>query len=153
MTALRNFATELAHGATELRALAMRAVIMQARVEALQVEAQAWELRLARAHRLGNQDLMIGAAKMCGRVAGELDAARRELVTKLDDEIALRWVLVEQRRKWMMLAEKAETNGLDISTCLLHIDLSRPEPPDDIGMHIDEEREWIARVIDRAPAN
>lgn len=150
--AIRRFGEQLAQASTELRSTARRAVLLQQRADLLDGERMAWERRVSVARLSGDFDLMAAAAKMAGRVEGQLLAARTELDECLGEEIELRRELLRQRAHWLGLVESAERLGLDVSGCLLTIDLSRPEPPPDPS-ESDGEREFVARLIDRAEVN
>lgn len=153
LVALRRFSDELTAAAAALRATAQRAVLLQLRTEELVGEGQSWERRLERARRTGDPELIEAAARMAGRVLGQLEVAREELAVCLADEAELHAVLVEERRRWMRLVEEADRMGLNTSGCLLHLDLTRPPPPADAGLPDDEEREFVARLIDRSSLN
>ena len=139
---------QLTEHASRLRTVAARARLLGEQTSTLEYELRAWERRVGRARRAGDPELLEAAAKMAGRVGGQLDAARHELAARLDDEIAIREVLLEQRCHWLRMLDDAQRLGLDVSGCVTTIDLSVPPPPDSDGLPDDEEREFVARVID-----
>lgn len=147
VSALREFAVQLDGAAGELRTVAARARLLDRRARELREEAQHWEARLQRARAFGDDELMVAAARMAGRTQGQFQAAEAELTDCLDAEAALRAGLSEERRRFHRMLEQARGIGLDVSDCLLHIDLTAP-PPDDLDLDEDEEREFVARVID-----
>lgn len=148
----RRVGEQLSHCAGTLRETAARARTLSARIEYLTAESAAWERRLRRARQLGDEKLLEAAAKMCGRVSGELAQASAELKEKLDDEMAMRERLIQYRKRFFGLANEIERMGHDASSCMTTIDLSRPPPTDDDGLPDDEERDFVARLIDQARA-
>lgn len=150
---LRTLGAQLTEAATALRVTAQRARLLSERVDYLRAESAAWERRIERAWESEDGELIIAAAKMAGRVQGELEAARVELDEKLAAEISMREMLITERSNWFRLLEEAQRLGHDVSGCMTTIDLSRPPPPDDDGLPDDEEREFVGRIIDRMDLN
>lgn len=152
VTSLRWYSEELSAAATDLRAIALRAVVLEQRASELGDEFEAWQRRLERAQYHPDPGVPVVAARIVGRVEGQLQVTRRELAVCLEEEIALRTTLIDRRRHWLRLIEENQALGLNVSSALLHIDLSRPEPPAP-EPNDDPEREFVARLIDGAPVH
>jgi hypothetical protein len=150
---VRRLGEQLSDGAGKLRETALRARTLSARVDFLSAQVAAWERRIDRASKISDPNVMVAAAKMAGRVGGQLEAARAELADKLDAEFALREILIENRKHFFRLATNLERDGYDASSCMTTIDLSRPPPTDDDGLPDDEEADFVAQLIDRARAD
>lgn len=148
MRALREFAEQLDDVAGQLRSVAARGRVLSGQAAELRAEAKRWEERLARARAFGDEELMVAAARMSGRVEGQARAAERELADCLAAEGRLRGALSEHRRAFARMLDLAQSLGLDVSNCMLHIDLTLPPPDTPPEPGEDEEREFLARVVD-----
>lgn len=145
---LKRLAEQLNEKATQFRTVAGRAALLEQRIEFLEVDSRTWEKRAAAVR--GRADLAQEAARICGRLEGQLQEARAELATLAADEAALRNLLTDGRRSFADLVERARRQGYKVDDCLLYIDLSRPDCPADDALLADEDRAFVGRVIDAA---
>ncbi len=142
---LKRLAEQLNDKASRFRTVAARAVLLEQRIELLEVDSRAWEARAKAVHDAG---LSSEVARVCGRLEGQLQAARTELAALHTDEAHLRSLLTDGRRAFAELVDQARSLGHDVSGCLLYVDLTRPECPADDSLLADEDRAFVARVID-----
>jgi len=146
---LKRLAEQLNEKATRFRTVTSRAVLTEQRLAQLDGDSDAWERRAARASLSGDPELVASVARICGRIEGQLQELRGELVTLQAEEAHLRSLLTDGRKSFAHLLEQARELGDDVSGCLLYIDLSRPEQvPDTELLNDDGERDFVARVID-----
>jgi hypothetical protein len=122
--------------------------MLSQRIEVLGTESDQWELRAQSQAVQRDPDLARDVARICGRIEGKLDSARSERVLLELEERLLRDMLVYERRRFMELLEDAQALGVDVSRCLLTIDLTRPEPPADPATIPEDEADFVARVVD-----
>lgn len=148
MRHLKRLAEQLNDKAARFRSVTERAVLLEQRIEFLVADSRTWERRAVAV--AGQPELASEVARVCGRLEGQLHSARAELASALADETHLRSLLTTERRRFAELVEQARRLGHDVSECLLYVDLTRPGRVADLGLLADDEREFIARVIDQA---
>ena len=146
---LRRMAELLNDNGRRFRETASRVALLEQRVSILETEGKGW------ADRVSSTDswdpaLAREAARILGNVEGQLQAARAELLVQRTEETELRKTLTVGRKRFADLFEQTKALGHDVSSCLLYIDLSRPECPADETLLADDDRSFVARVIDRA---
>lgn len=145
---VKRLAEQLNEKATRFRTVAGRAAMLEQRVGFLETDLKTWERR-ARAVRERRQlELLLDAERICGRIEGQLQEARAELAVLAADETHLRGLLTDERRRFADLLRETRELGHDVSECLLYVDLIRPEPLADLALCADDDREFVARVID-----
>ncbi len=143
---LKRLAEQLNEKAGRFRTVAARAVLLEQRIEFLEVDSRAWERRA----RAAQPELAADAARICGRLEGQLQESRAELATLHADEAHLRNLLTSERARFAALLSQARQLGHDVNGCLLYVDLTRPERPvDETLLADDADREFVARVIDQ----
>ncbi len=142
---LKRLAEQLNDKATRFRAVASRAVLLEQRIGFLETESKTWEQRAA---AVRGTAIASDVARICGRMEGQLDEAQAELRALQADETHLRSLLTSGRRSFAEGVEHARSAGYDVSSCLLYVDLTRPECPADETLLGDDDRRFVARVID-----
>lgn len=145
---LKRMAEQLNDNARRFRETAGRVVLLEQRVGFLETEESGWAERVRSASR--DPELAREAARISGWVGGQLAAARTELRVQLIEEREFRQTLTSGRKRFSDELEKLRAMGHDVSGCLLYIDLSRPDCPADETLLADEDRSFVARVIDNA---
>jgi chromosome segregation ATPase len=145
---LKRLAEQLNEKAARFRTAAARAALLEQRIEFLETDSKTWE-RKAVAVR-GRPELVSEVERICGRLEGQLQEARAELATLCADEAHLRNLLTDGRRSFADLVEQARRHGHKVDDCLLYIDLSRPDVPADDTLLADDDRVFVARIIDAA---
>lgn len=142
---LKRLAELLNDKAARFRTVAARAVMLEQRIEFLETDSKAWERRA----RQAQPELAADAARICGRLEGQLQESRAELGTLRADEAHLRNLLAAERNRFAALLGEARELGHDVNGCLLYVDLTRPECPSDDTLLADDGRDFVARVIDQ----
>lgn len=143
---LRELARRLNECAARFRDVATRAAILRERVAVLAGELTAWQRREAAAR--DDVRFAVEAARICGRLEGQLQESSVELGQLEAEEASLRALLTRQRADFVRMLEWARKLSLDVSECLLYIDLSAPERVADVSVLADDDRDFVARVID-----
>lgn len=143
---LKRLAEQLNEKAARFRTASARAVMLEQRIEFLESDSKTWEMR-ARTVR-GQAELFADVERVCGRLEGQLQEAHAELATLRADEAHLRNLLTDGRGSFARLLEQARSAGYDVSGCLLYVDLTRPECPADETLLADDDRAFLARIID-----
>lgn len=146
---LRRMAEQLNEKASRFRTVSSRAVLLEQRIAVLETDSVAWERRAEKVTETCDPELAANAARICGRLEGQLQETRAELAVLQNDEAFLRDLLTRERKAFAEHLDLARQLGHDVSGCLLYIDLTRPEQVADIEID-DEERSFVARVIDGA---
>jgi hypothetical protein len=145
---LQRLAEQLNDKAARFRTVVSRAVLLEQRIERLERDSRVWEMRSAAPAALRDPELAADVARICGRMEGQLQEARAELVLLHADELHLRSLLTDGRAKFAVLHERARALGFDVSSCLLYIDLTRPEQVADETLLTDDGSDFVARVVD-----
>lgn len=146
---LKRLAEQLNEKAGRFRTVAARAVMLEQRIEFLEVDSRTWEQHARAA--MGRPELHAEASRVCGRIEGQLQEARAELATLHADEAHLRNLLTTERGRFSALLGQARQLGHDVNGCLLCVDLTRPAcPADETLLADDADREFVARVIDQS---
>jgi hypothetical protein len=144
---LQSLAANLNGRAARFRTVSARAVLLEQRLALLEADSEVWERRAAR--KLNDPELAADRARICGRLEGQLQELRGELVQTQSEEAALRNELTIDRERFMRNLEHARRLGFDVSNCLLYVDLTRPARSVELGdLAEDEGREFVGRVID-----
>jgi hypothetical protein len=147
---LRRLAEQLNDKAARFRVVVSRAVLLEQRLGQLETDSVTWEARARAAARRGEPHLMADVSRICGRIEGQVQESRAELVRLHTDERHLRELLTSGREEFTRLVELARELGDDVSSCLLYIDLTRPQEVPDEDLLLDDGRDFVARVIDGA---
>ncbi len=142
---LKRLAEQLNDKAARFRTVAGRAVMLEQRIEFLETDSRTWEQR-ARVAR--GTEMAADVTRICGRLEGQMQEARTELVKLQSDEQHLRGLLTSGRAAFADLLDQARRLGHDVSGCLLYVDLSRPVCPADESLLADDDRTFVARVVD-----
>jgi chromosome segregation ATPase len=146
---VKRLADQLNEKATQFRDVSSRVVLLEQRIGFLETDWKTWERRMRGAAH--EPSLLASVARCLGRVEGQLQEARAEVATLQAEEMALRSLLTHGREEFARLLRRARALGYDVSSCLLYIDLTRPEcPADDELLADDADRDFVARVIDGA---
>lgn len=146
---LKRMAEQLNDNARRFRETAGRVALLEQRVGFLETEGASWAERV-RSTTDRDQELAREASRLCGIVEGQLMATRNELRLQLIEEREFRQTLTGGRKRFVDLLEQTRALGHDVSGCLLYIDLSRPDCPADETLLADDDRAFVARVIDNA---
>ena len=144
---LKRMAEQLNDAARRFREAAGRAALLEQRVGFLETEEAGWRDRVRSAAER-DPELATDAARIFGRVEGQLVAARAELRTHELEERELGLTLTTYRKRFADELERVRGLGHDVSGCLLYVDLSRPGCAADETLLADDDRDFIARVID-----
>ncbi len=144
---LKRMAEQLNDNARRFREAAGAVVMLEQRVGFLETERTGWAERVRSAAER-DPELATEAARLYGRIEGQLTATHGELRLKRLDERELRHTLTTFRKRFADAFEELRDLGHDVSECLLYIDLSRPDCPADETLLADEDRAFVARVID-----
>lgn len=145
---LKRLAEQLNEKAARFRTVAGRAVLIDQRIEFLEADLRTWAKRAEAV--AAKPLLMIEVARVCGRLEGQLQEARAEIATLMADEAHLRNLLTSGRRDFAVMLAEVRGWGHDVSECLLYVDLTRPERVADTDLLADDDREFVARVIDQS---
>ena len=147
---LRDLARLLNERAARFRDVATRATLLRERVGMLAGDLAAWERRVQATR--DDPRFALEATRICGRLEGQLQETNIELGQLESEEAGLRTLLTRQRGDFVRLVERAKALGYDVSECLLYIDLSAPERVADVSVLVEEDRDFVARVIDSSGA-
>lgn len=144
---LRRWSEQLNEKAGRYRDLASRLVLTEQRLEQLDTDLRTWQRR---SRAVAGTDLATDAARIVGRLEGQLQELRADHATLARDEQHLRALLTDQRAAFAEQLELCRELGDDVSSCLLYIDLTKPEAVPDLELLADDERDrdFVGRVID-----
>ena len=145
---VRQHAALLNEKATRFRTVSGRIVLLQQRIEQIETDSRTWERRAEVIRGRGDPELVADAERICGRLDGQLQESRAELATLESDEAHLRAILTDGRARFADLIGQCRELGLDVSECLLYIDLTRPDRVADTDLLADDEADFLGRVID-----